>query len=422
MGLLVAVLALALLVRPCAGLLHSTAGVTAPEGNGGAVVGRSRVVQVGRARAVHAATVAEAGGGALVAAWFEGTAENAPDVAVRVARLEPGDRAWAPAGTAVAPLDSSTPPRCGPAAGVRCKGMPSTWNPVLLAAPGTGELVLFYKTGASPGTWAGLLKRSADAGRTWSPPEPLPAPVAGPAKNKPLVLPNGTWLAGASTEGVGKETPTGGRERDWRCWVDASDDGGRTWRRHGPLPFPGNAIQPALLRDGRTGLVWAVARSASEIDRAGRVSPPTRDPRNRKRYVHNGRKYVLRAVAEDAGGLVWRKAGRPTSLPGPNSGLDAVTLSDGRALVAYNDAWDTDEKDAARCFQSRCRLALASSRDNGSTWRKELTFADAGAHGANSEFSYPSLIQASDGLVHIVYTHNRTSIVHVVVDPQRLRH
>jgi alpha-L-rhamnosidase len=36
------------------------------------------------------------------------------------------------------------------------------------------------------------------------------------------------------------------------------------------------------------------------------------------------------------------------------------------------------------------------------------------------QYSYPSVIQASDGLVHIVYTWKRLRIKHVVLDPQAL--
>ena len=36
------------------------------------------------------------------------------------------------------------------------------------------------------------------------------------------------------------------------------------------------------------------------------------------------------------------------------------------------------------------------------------------------QYSYPSMIQTADGLVHIVYTWHRQRIKHVVVDPQKL--
>jgi predicted neuraminidase len=36
------------------------------------------------------------------------------------------------------------------------------------------------------------------------------------------------------------------------------------------------------------------------------------------------------------------------------------------------------------------------------------------------EYSYPSIIQASDGRVHVVYTWRRERIQHVVVDPDEI--
>jgi alpha-L-rhamnosidase len=37
-----------------------------------------------------------------------------------------------------------------------------------------------------------------------------------------------------------------------------------------------------------------------------------------------------------------------------------------------------------------------------------------------SQYSYPSVIQSADGLVHVVYTWRRQKIKHVVIDPSKL--
>jgi predicted neuraminidase len=54
------------------------------------------------------------------------------------------------------------------------------------------------------------------------------------------------------------------------------------------------------------------------------------------------------------------------------------------------------------------------SRD-GTTWEAALVLENE-----RGEFSYPAVIQTSDGLVHLTYTWKRERIRHVVVDPQKL--
>lgn len=92
-----------------------------------------------------------------------------------------------------------------------------------------------------------------------------------------------------------------------------------------------------------------------------------------------------------------------TALPNPNSGTDAVTLRDGRHLLIYNHTPD-----------SRTPLNLAVSND-GKTWQ-----AVAVIESEPGEYSYPAIIQARDGLVHITYTWKRERIKHVVVDRSAL--
>eukprot|EP00232_Nephroselmis_pyriformis_P015578 CAMPEP_0182898010 /NCGR_PEP_ID=MMETSP0034_2-20130328/27231_1 /TAXON_ID=156128 /ORGANISM="Nephroselmis pyriformis, Strain CCMP717" /LENGTH=214 /DNA_ID=CAMNT_0025031957 /DNA_START=1 /DNA_END=641 /DNA_ORIENTATION=+ len=141
----------------------------------------------------HSSTIVELGDGALLAAWFAGTEENAPDVAIVAARFSPGLGKWEAPREVVAPV-ARGPVKCGRRLEVKCKGTMSTWNPVLSRLP-SGEVLLFYKVGGAPTNWVGYIKRSMDEGLTWGEPEEMPSGIIGPAKNKPLVLDDGTILA-----------------------------------------------------------------------------------------------------------------------------------------------------------------------------------------------------------------------------------
>jgi alpha-L-rhamnosidase len=99
-------------------------------------------------------------------------------------------------------------------------------------------------------------------------------------------------------------------------------------------------------------------------------------------------------------------------LPNNNSGTDAVSLKDGRQLLVYNHVLPPEGQPKGL----RTPLNVAVSKD-GKNWEAALVLEDSPI----SQYSYPAVIQTSDGLVHIVYTWRRERIKHVVVDPKKLK-
>jgi predicted neuraminidase len=95
---------------------------------------------------------------------------------------------------------------------------------------------------------------------------------------------------------------------------------------------------------------------------------------------------------------------RLIELPNPSAGIDAVMLEDGRALLVYNDT-----------TRGRENLSVALSAD-GKSWHEAVLVLE----NQPGEYSYPAVIQAPDGLVHVTYTYRRRHIKHVVIDPSRL--
>jgi predicted neuraminidase len=110
-----------------------------------------------------------------------------------------------------------------------------------------------------------------------------------------------------------------------------------------------------------------------------------------------------------------------TGLPNPSSGTDAVTLADGRQLLVYNHRARASED--AETGNSRGVLNVAVS-DDGVNWQAALVVeeSDKGEGiGGRAEYSYPTVIQTKDGLVHITYTYHRKRVKHVVIDPAKLK-
>jgi alpha-L-rhamnosidase len=100
-----------------------------------------------------------------------------------------------------------------------------------------------------------------------------------------------------------------------------------------------------------------------------------------------------------------------TSLPNNNSGIDAVTLKDGRQLIVYNHI-SGPRNDGGGV---RSPLNVSYSAD-GKTWFAAVVLEDSPI----KEYSYPSVIQSNDGMVHIVYTWRRQKVKYVKIDLKKL--
>ena len=296
----------------------------------------------------HASTIAEIAGG-LVAAWFGGPYEGHAKVGIWLARRIEGR--WSAPAPVARGLD-----RLG-------RAQPC-WNPVLHQAR-SGPVLLFYKVGPSPRRWWGMIRGSADGGGTWTEPRRLPRGILGPIKNKPVALPDGAILCPSSTEHLG-----------WRVHLERTPDLGSTWQKTGPLNAwrELGAIQPCIL-------TW---------------------PDGRMQILCRTRQRVVAACWSADGGHSWSRM-TATLLPNPDSGIDAVVLRDGRAVLVHNPS-----------REARTPLSLAVSAD-GYAWRDSLVLEDA-----PGEYSYPAIIQGDDCSLHITYTWNRRRIRYVSVAPDEL--
>jgi predicted neuraminidase len=306
----------------------------------------------------HVSSLCELGDGRVAAVWCGGSREGAADVAVWFATRGPLESDKWSLPQPIVTRES--------AAQETFRFVRKIGNSLLIPEK-DGRLSLLYVS-VGVGGWSGSslnLKQSLDGGRTWSPSRRLGLSpcfnVSELVKNNAQPLTDGGWAVPIYHETFGKFPellwlpPRPGRAEP----VKSRPFGGRT------------AFQPALvaLDSQHALLLCRAAGSVPEI-------------------------FITRT--KDAG-RHWT-APQPSGLPNPDSGLDAVRLSDGRLLLAFNDT-----------TVGRDNLRLALSGDEGVTWHRARTLAEE----SGAEFSYPFLLQTSDGLVHVSFTWKRQNIRHV---------
>ena len=93
------------------------------------------------------------------------------------------------------------------------------------------------------------------------------------------------------------------------------------------------------------------------------------------------------------------------------SGTDAVTLSDGRHALIYNN-FETLSL-TKKGVRTPCSIALSNDCQ---TWQHVLTLEDSPI----DQYSYPAIIQGRDGSLHCVYTWRRQRIAYKQIDLKQL--
>jgi predicted neuraminidase len=242
-------------------------------------------------------------------------------------------------------------------------------NPVLLTER-DGTVNLFYVTAWGRWSTASIaLKTSTDRGETWSSARRIvTSPVANLAtlvKTEPFRYTDGSIGVPAYHEFVG--------------------------------------VFPQLLRLSPDGDVIDKVR----IHRGQEALQPSIVPLDERRglaLMRNAEKGRILIARTDDAGLTWGPVQR-LDLPNPNAPVMGVRLRDGAVLLVFNNS-----------PHSRERLSLALSSDGGERWTIFHAFEDqvlSKDRAILDNYGYPYLLQASDGMVHVVYPWRLTHLKHV---------
>ena len=354
---------------------------------------------------VHGSSLVALPNGDFLATWFQGSGErSADDVRIMGARLTKGQKTWS------APfLLADTPglPDCNPVLFLnRQNTLFLVW--IAVQANRWEHSILRFKTAvdyAKPGApvwnWqdnillkpderfekevAAKFKKLPENTAGWAEYAPKYDDLILEASRdlrkrstgwmtriKPLLLPTGRILLPLYSDGLNLSM------------VAISDDDGTTWRPS--LPIVGRGpIQPALAQRNDGTLVAYMRDSGDQPSR-----------------VH---------ISESTDqGESWTATVK-SDIPNTAS-VELLRLRDGKWAFFGNDIDD-----------GRHRLSLFLSDDEGKTWKWKTRIEDK--QPGQGGFSYPSMIQTPDGLIHLTYSYHlekgRKSIKYVVVNPHAVR-
>ncbi|MVZ60769.1 exo-alpha-sialidase [Sphingobacterium humi] len=356
-----------------------------------------------QAQHVHGSSIVELPSGNLLATWFQGSGERgADDVKIMGAKYNMATQKW---GSAYLLADTEGLPDCNPvffmhqqklylvwiavqanrwensvlkfrrASDFEGNEVKWEWQDNILLKPGDDFVAAvkkrFKELPAQHHAWAEYAPRY-DAQIMQATEDPTKRAFGWMTRIKPLILKSGRILLPIYSDGFNFSM------------IAFSDSHGESWKYSEPIVGRGN-IQPALIENSK-GEILAYMRDSGD------------DPA------------LLQSSISKDKGLTWAVN---KELPVKSTAsVDVLKLGKNNWILLTNDM---DE--------GRARLSLYQSKDEGANWNSiGIIVEDKNKVG---RFSYPAMILAENGHIHITYSHhkepNSKTIEHVIIDAKSIQ-
>ena len=334
---------------------------------------------------VHGSSIVELPNGDLLSCWFHGSGERkANDVRIKGSRLKKGSNEW---GAVFDMADTPNLPDCNPVLwidnneklwlfwiAVRAnrwensmlryrtstdylnKETPAwNWQDNIILKPGerfSETIQLAFEEHIDEPMWAEYAppysRLIIDAAK-----DPEKRQKGWMTRIHPISLESGRILLPLYSDGYNISI------------VAISDDNGNNWRASNPIVGLG-PIQPSLVQK-QNGHIVAYMRDSG-------IEP----------------KRILKSISKD-NGETWSFA-KDTKTPNPSSSIEVLQLKNGNWVMACNDT-----------ESSRSQMAILLSFNEGKSWEVKK-YIGKHEHNSGITLAYPSLIQSSDGLIHLTYS------------------
>jgi predicted neuraminidase len=289
-----------------------------------------------------------------------------------------------------------------------------------IAEAANGDLLAVWYGGSyeSADDQALFLSRRKKGGRAWSRPKVLIRDSAQPPGNAVVFRAGGhrlciVWCRMEASRPLRR----GGGWGQTRLFFRISKDHGVTWSKDEPfLGGVHEGLRNVPITRASGELLLPLAHSFARTKDGGRSwehlgavtggGQPTVIERADGSLLTLLRKgpRILQTESRD-GGRTWSPA-IATQLKNPDAGIAMTRLRNGHLILVFNDS-----------ETARTPLCIARSLDEGRTWETPLALESN-----PGEYSYPCVIQSSDGGLHITYTFRRYAIKHVELDEGWLTH